>query len=196
HPSQTRRHVFTHAVTDNGVGRDTQRLPETGHGIFDREQRRLGKQRLVERPGVWILRGSRRATEHLLQVDPLALARLLPALARWVQDGADVDLQVRLEQARAAIDFLPEHGPPFVHIMGHARVVIADTGQQQDHRSPWLAGAAGNDALRVFLSEGGNGVRAVDADETPAMWTGFAPDAQGVSHVAQVLAGAPDQKLP
>src|SRR5437016_12362133 len=106
HPSQTARPTSTHAVTDNGVGRDTQRLPETGHGIFDREQRRLGKQRLVERPGVWILRGSRRATEHLLQVDPLALARLLPALARWVQDVADVDLQVRLEQARAAIDFL------------------------------------------------------------------------------------------
>ena len=183
-------------MTGDGVGGDAQRLPQTDHGIFDREQRWLGKQRLIESPGVGILRNSGTATEHLFQVDPLGLALPLPALAGRIQDAADVDVQMRLEQARAAIHLLPEHGPGFVEVVRHAGVVIADTGQQEDHRAPWFVRAAGNDTLRVSLTESGDGILAVDADEAAAVRERLASDAQGVGHVAHVHGVVLDQELP
>ena len=103
---------------------------------------------------------------------------------------------MRLENLRASIDFLLENGPRFIEIVGHAHIVIADTGQQKDHRAPRFVRAAGKDSLRVFLTEGGDGVLPVDADQTPPVRKRLAPDLQGVSHVTHVHGVVTAQELP
>ena len=108
HAGQAGRHVFTHAVADDGVGRDAQRLPEPGQRVLDREQRRLGKQRPgSESPRVVDPPAHRRCpAEHLLQVDALASSPSFFQLAALrIEDVADIDPEVRLENLRAAVDF-------------------------------------------------------------------------------------------
>src|SRR5262249_12035891 len=135
------------------------------------------------------------STEHLLQVDSLAVT-FLPTATLRINDVPNINPQVRLENLRASIDFLLENGPHFVEIVGHAHVMIADSGQSTDYRAPRFVDRVEKDSLGVFLAESGDGVSPIDADHKPPVGQRLASDPQGISNVTHVDGVVTVQELP
>ena len=180
HAGEAGGDVFAHAVADDRVGYHAERLPEPRHRVLDAEQRRLSEQRLAQRA---------RALQHPPQID--ALAGRLRAFAVRVEHLADVAPEQRLEDRRAAVDFLPEDRLALVEPAAHADVLVAHPGKQQHHRAPRFARGRGNAASPRAPRPGSSTPRSRDAQTPCVRRAGCARRRRGWRVRSQELAQPP-----
>ena len=137
-------------------------------------------------PAGGLVRGLPAAAEHGPQVG-LALA----GIARRARTGREQDLpqvgaQVRPQDLRAAVDLGAEDGLGLVELAPHVHVVVAEAGEEEDHRPLAAPRDAGGAAPGV--AQGGDRLRDVAADHRPAVRERPAADLQGEGDVRQVVA--------
>ena len=65
---------------------------------------------------------------------PRFAGRLVPVAIFRIEDVADVQSELRVEDLCTAIHFVSEGGKSRVKLPAHADVMVAHAGKQQDHR--------------------------------------------------------------
>ncbi len=116
-PREARGHVFPHAVAEHGFRSHAPGRPETGQGVLHHEQRGLRHCRLVQTTCRFGLTARGRE-----------------------EDLPQVEVQLRAEALRAAVDLHPERLFRPIQVPGHVRVLRALARKEDRHAAPRLVG--------------------------------------------------------
>ena len=107
--------------------------------------------------------------------------------AAGIQDVAQVDAEARTEDLRAPVHRLAEDGLGRVQAGGHARVLVAQAGEEEGDGPARVGRAGGQQAARVARLQRGGGVLPVAADQHPAVLEGAPPGPEGEGDVRDLL---------